>query len=195
MFKKLFNKLKILGIVPILLVLTSCDINDYLNLDEEIASKIFPNVWDFLVQFLAFIIMVILITIFAYKPIKRYVKKRQELLDKERDDTLKNKKESEETLLEAKETVRKSKEKATLIVEESKKTALEIKEKTLSDTKLEVEKMKLDATNDIEKQKEEALKEVKKETGELAILVSSKILEREVKEEDNKKIIDDFIND
>lgn len=193
MFKKNKGLLKILLLLPSSLFLSSCDLSEYFNISESVADKIFPNVWDFLVQFIAFIIMIILIFIFAYKPIKKYIEKRQELMDKEVKDTFKNKKESEENLLNSKKEVALAHQKASKIIEDSIKEANEEKDKILVSANLEATKKIEEANVQIERNQKEAEKELKNEISDVAIKMSSKILEREVNDSDNKKIIDDFV--
>lgn len=193
MFKKNKGLLKILLLLPLSLFLSSCDLSEYFNISDSVADKIFPNVWDFLVQFIAFIIMIILIFIFAYKPIKKYIEKRQELMDKEVKDTFKNKKESEENLLNSKKEVALAHQKASKIIEDSIKEANEEKDKILVSANLEATKKIEEANVQIERNQKEAEKELKNEISDVAIKMSSKILEREVNDSDNKKIIDDFV--
>lgn len=193
MFKKKKGLLKILLLLPLSLFLSSCDLSEYFNISDSVADKIFPNVWDFLVQFIAFIIMIILIFIFAYKPIKKYIEKRQELMDKEVKDTFKNKKESEENLLNSKKEVALAHQKASKIIEDSIKEANEEKDKILVSANLEATKKIEEANVQIERNQKEAEKELKNEISDVAIKMSSKILEREVNDSDNKKIIDDFV--
>lgn len=193
MFKKNKGLLKILLLLPSSLFLNSCDLSEYFNISDSVADKIFPNVWDFLVQFIAFIIMIILIFIFAYKPIKKYIEKRQELMDKEVKDTFKNKKESEENLLNSKKEVALAHQKASKIIEDSIKEANEEKDKILVSANLEATKKIEEANVQIERNQKEAEKELKNEISDVAIKMSSKILEREVNDSDNKKIIDDFV--
>lgn len=193
MFKKNKGLLKILLLLPSSLFLSSCDLSEYFNISDSVADKIFPNVWDFLVQFIAFIIMIILIFIFAYKPIKKYIEKRQELMDKEVKDTFKNKKESEENLLNSKKEVALAHQKASKIIEDSIKEANEEKDKILVSANLEATKKIEEANVQIERNQKAAEKELKNEISDVAIKMSSKILEREVNDSDNKKIIDDFV--
>ncbi len=192
---KTFKKLtKIFPLFLILLSVTSCNINDYLNIGDDIASKIFPNVWDFLVQFLAFVIMVILITIFAYKPIKKYIKKRQDLLDEEVNETKKRNEEAKTNLLISQKEIALTHEKASKIIENATKEGNERKEEIILRANKEAENKIKEADEIIKKNKIEAKNELKNELSDIALDLSSKILEREVNENDNKKLIDDFVN-
>ncbi len=192
---KKFKKItKIIPLFLILLSVSSCNINDYLNIGDDIASKIFPNVWDFLVQFLAFVIMVILITIFAYKPIKKYIKKRQDLLDEEVNETKKKTEEAKANLLISQKEIALTHEKASKIIENATKEGNERREEIILKANQEAENKIKEADEIIKKNKIEAKNEIKNELSDIALDLSSKILEREVNQTDNKKLIDDFVD-
>lgn len=184
----------ILFLFPFSLVLSSCNISDYLNIKDSISNNIFPNLWDFLVQFLAFVIMSIIVVCFAYKPVKKFIETREELLNKEKSETFKNKKESEEILASSKKEIVLTHEKANKIIEEAKKEGENEKALILESASKEANKKIEEANEIIKAQKEKAKEEIKNEVSDVAISLSSKILEREVSDSDNKKLIDDFIN-
>lgn len=189
------NLIKILFLFFISLSLSSCDINDYLNLKDEIASNIFPNLWDFLIQFLAFIVMVILITIFAYKPIRKYLDARKKAINDIVIDTKKQNEEANKNFEDSKKSILESKINSEEIIENAKKEAKVKKDEIINEANLEAKNIILKAKEDTLKDKEKANKEIKKELTDLALSLSSEIIKREVKKTDNEKIIDDFLND
>ncbi len=174
--------------------LTSCDVQDFLNLKEEISQKLFPNVWAFLVQFIAFIIMCIIIIIFAYKPVKAYIEKRKELLENEVKETETNKDKAKLLKLEAQKEIAISHKKANEIIERAQKEAEEKREEIITSADIEAQNKIKEANIIIEKDKLNAKKEIKNDLASVAIDLSSKILGREVSSSDNEKIINDFIN-
>ncbi len=191
--KKLKNILKISPLFLILISITSCNIDDYLNLGEDIASKIFPNVWDFLVQFIAFILMIVLIIVFGYKPIKKFIEKRKSLMEEEVNEAKRKNDEANANLLASQKEIALTHEKASKIIESAVKEGNDRKDLIIADANKQAEMKIKEANIIIEKNKEEAKKEIKNEISDVALNLSSKILEREVNEEDNKKLIDDFV--
>ena len=163
-------------------------------MSEDIASKIFPNVWDFLVQFLAFVVMVILITVFAYKPIKKYIQKRKELLENEVKEAKKQNEEAKKNLLSSQKEIAETHEKASKIIESAIKEGNERKEEIINEASKQAETKIREADEIIEKNKEDARKDIKNELSNVAIDLSTKILEREINDDDNKKLIDDFVS-
>ena len=184
----------ILSIFPVLFLLTSCSTDELGNsLSDSIEAKLIPNIWAFLVQLFAFIVLIIVVTKFAYKPVRKYLDKRSELLTSER-------KEAEELNLKAKENLYESEKKladirkdASKIIEDAKEKGKVEKEKLLKEATLEANKVKENAYKAIEEEKAKAAKDIKENIVDVAFSMSSKILEREVNEEDNKKIVDSFV--
>lgn len=184
----------ILSIFPVLFLLTSCNTEELGNsLSDSIEAKLIPNIWAFLVQLFAFIVLIIVVTKFAYKPVRKYLDKRSELLTSER-------KEAEELNLKAKENLYESEKKladirkdASKIIEDAKEKGKVEKEKLLKEATLEANKVKENAYKAIEEEKAKAAKDIKENIVDVAFSMSSKILEREVNEEDNKKIVDSFV--
>ena len=57
----------------------------------------------------------------------------------------------------------------------------------------DAEKLRTEAEADIAQERKKAVNEVKDEIGGIAMEIASKVVEREIKEEDHKDLIDEFI--
>ena len=80
-------------------------------------------------------------------------------------------------------------------INEATKEATIAKDKILSDANDERRQLKEKTMNEISLEKEKAMKELKDQIVDVAFEASSKILEREVNSLDNKKIVDNFVED
>lgn len=179
-----------------MLALTSCDMESFgSDLAENIGSKLIPNIWAFLVQFLALIILLVVVFFFGYKPVKNLIEKRKELLNNEVKEAKENNKKSEQNYLESQKRLADTRKEASKIIEEANKKANKTSQEILDLTHEEIIRMREKANLDIERAKEDASKALKKEIVDVALDASSKILSREVTKEDNTKIVDDFIED
>lgn len=186
--------LKILLLLSSLTLLSSCD-----NVGEDIGNTIkenlFGNIYAMLAQIVATIVLLVLIIVFAYKPAKKFLDKRRESLNNEVKETKEKNIEADKNLTESKENIRASKIKAQEIIEKAETDANIRKDEIIAETEQETKKMISDAQNVIKKQQEQAFNEIKDVVVGVALDASSKILEREVSEQDNQKIIDDFVNE
>lgn len=189
--------LKLLLLLSSLTLLTSCDSMDGVGDDiaNTITSNLFPNIYSTLAQIFATLVLFVLIIVFAYKPAKKYLDKRRELLNNEVKETKAKNIEAEANLIEAKENITKSRIQAQEIIEKAENEAVARKQEILSTTQDEANKMIKDAENVIKQQQDKALSELKDMVVDVAMDASARILEREVSEQDNQKIIDDFVNE
>lgn len=162
---------------------------------DDFVSRLFPNVWDALATFLAFIVLLLIAFYLAYKPVKNLLKKRGDYVETKIKNADEKEKQANTKLLEAEQKVKDSNLEAIDIIEKAKEDALKEKERIAEEAKQvrlnEVEKTKQQIAQEVEASKDE----IHKEIVNVALDASSKILSREVSEKDNEKLIDDFLKD
>ena len=172
--------------------LTSCA--DAIQKDDFM-DKLFPNPWDALAVFLAFVILVIVVFFFAYKPVKNLIKKRGDYVEDKIKTAETREKESEKLLKDANEEVKAKRIEAMGIVEKAKEDANKeraaILEKAKEEKQAEIKRTREEIAQEIEASKDE----IHREIVSVALDASSKVLEREVTQKDNEKLIDSFIDD
>ena len=190
------KKRKIIFLLPILMSLTSCKeaISENLNA-EAFTSKLIPSWPSLVTQVAALVVLILVVIIFGYKPIKKIVKKRQDYIENEIKEAEKSKAVWQENELKSKETVLASSRTAANIVAEAKENAEVERNKILDQAALDVEKMKKDAENDIARMELEAQDRIKKEMVAVALDASKELLGREVTSEDNTRLLEEFIED
>lgn len=186
----------ILSIFPVLFLLTSCSTDELGNsLSDSIEAKLIPNIWAFLVQLFAFIILIIVVTKFAYKPVRKYLVKRSELLNSEKKETESLNQKAKENILESEKKLAEVRDNASKIIDDAREKAKLEKENILKEANQEANKVKTNAYKAIEEEKSKAKQEIKEDIVDVAFTMTSKLLEREVSDEDNKKIVDDFVKE
>ncbi|MFA6852301.1 MAG: ATP synthase F0 subunit B [Erysipelotrichaceae bacterium] len=163
------------------------------DLFNEISSKLIPNPFSFVVQLCSLIVLILIVFFVAYKPVKKILKRRAEFIENNIVASQKNKALAEKNLAQSEETILSSKKEASEIINEAKQNALQERQVLEEETKRDIARMKKDAEIDIEKSKEDSLEEIRKEMVSIALVASKEILKREVSEEDNAKLAEDFI--
>ncbi|MCQ2814765.1 MAG: F0F1 ATP synthase subunit B [Bacilli bacterium] len=163
--------------------------------EEDFISKLIPNWVSFLAQILALLVLIVVVIIFAYKPVKKIINTRQNYIE----DNIKS---SEQAKANALQNETKSEEKilasnklADSIITTAQRQALQERNKIITETEVMVKKMKDDAEVEIERSKLEAKEEIRKEMVDVALLTSSEILKRNITDEDNEKLANDFIKE
>ena len=161
----------------------------------DIKEKLFPDIWDFVAVFLAFIVLLIAVFFFAYKPVKKLLKQRGDYVEGKIKTAEEREEKSQQLLNEANEEVKAKKVEAMGIVEKAKEDAqkerVAILEKAKQEKEEEIKRTKEEIAQEIEASKDE----IHREIVSVAIDASSKVLEREVNKKDNEKLIDSFIDD
>ena len=161
---------------------------------EEFMEKLFPNVWDALAVFLAFVVLLIAVFYFAYKPVKKLLKQRGDYVEDKIKTAETREKESQKLLYEANEQVKTKRIEAMEIVEKAKEDANKernaILEKAKEEKQAELQRTREEIAQEIEASKDE----IHREIVSVALDASSKVLEREVNSKDNEKLIDSFID-
>lgn len=186
------KKRKLVFLFPVVFALTGCDIN---LSAEDFQQKLIPNWVSFVTQVGALIVLITVVMIFGYKPIKKIIQKRQDYIENNIKDAEKSKAVWQENELKSKETVLASNRTAADIVADAKLQATKEREKILNETALEVEKMKKEAENDIARMEKEAQEEIRKEMVSVALDASKELLKREVNSSDNTRLIEEFVEE
>lgn len=153
------------------------------------------NIWQILASLANLVILFLLVKKFLYKPVKKMLKDRQATLDSQyesaenaRKEALSDKKAYEEKLSGAKaeadgiiqSAVNLAKIRENEIIEKAKNDADVIVRQAQEDARLEMTK---------------AEESIKREIVDVSTLLTGKLLEREIKPEDHKQIIDSFIEE
>ena len=159
-----------------------------------IGQKLIPNLLSFVVQFLSFLVLLIVVFVFAYKPVKKILKKRADYVENEIKQAKENNDQAQASVEEAKQLVATSKEKASEIIKNAEAQGQERFDAIVLEAKQEVVEMKKAAEIDIERAKEDAIQDIRSEMVNVALSASKEILKREVDSKDNTKLAEDFIN-
>ena len=161
---------------------------------EDIIGKLIPNFWGFLIQLLAFVVMALIVIKFAYKPVSKFISKRQEYVANELLNAKNDRKEAETYLEESKNSIKESRMEANSIVEKAKTDALKVKEEILASAEEEIIARRKQAEEEILREKKQAEEDIRGDIIDVAFEATNALLQREVKDEDNKKFLDDFIS-
>ena len=150
--------------------------------------------WTFIAQICNLFLQMYLIKRFLFKPVNEMLQKRRAMADAEIQDATKAKEEALAMKTEYEQNMQQAKAKASDIVTEAQRTASLQSEEILKSAAQEARAMKEKAESDIAQEKRKAVNEVKNEIGGMAMEIAGKVIEREIKEEDHAKLIDEFIS-
>ena len=149
--------------------------------------------WTFIAQICNLFIQIYLIKRFLFKPVNKILDERRALANAEIDNAVKEKTEAEAMKAEYEQNMAEAKNKSNEILVSAQKTASIQSEEILRDANAQATAIKAKAESDIAQEKRKAVNEIKDEIGGMAMEIAGKVIEREIKENDHKKLIDDFI--
>ena len=178
-----------------LTLLTSCDNEKIAERIETTVNNMLPNLYVTLMQLLLFIVTVVIFILLAYKPLKKKLKKRKDFINKNIEDSIDKNKKADENIKRSQEVILESQKKAVDIIQDAQMTAEYNLSRAQKELQVTIENQKNQAHKDIEAEREKMLKEAQNQIIESAIDTSKEILKREVKLEDHKKFVDDFIKE
>ena len=189
------KKRKLLFLLPIAALLTSCSGEDLGLTSETFVNKLIPNWPSFVAQLGALVVLIVVVIIFAYKPVKKIIQKRQDYIEDNIKEAEKSKAVWQENELKSKETVLASERTAADIVAEAKTDAQKERQIILDNAQQEVIRMKKDAENDIARMEAESQEQIRKEIVNVALDASKELLGREVSSKDNDRLLKEFIEE
>lgn len=149
--------------------------------------------WTFIAQILNLFLQAYLIKRFLFKPINEILAKRKAMADAQLRDAETARTEAEALKAEYEKDMAEARSKASDIIVSAQKTATAQSDKILQEATAAAAALKEKAQNDIEQEKKKAVSEIRSEIGGIAMDIAGKVIEREINEEDHKKLIDEFI--
>jgi|AGTN01.1.fsa_nt_gi ATP synthase, F0 subunit b len=138
------------------------------------------------------VILFFVLKFLLYKPILKFMKKREQSFT-DKTDTLDTR---EKELIQQKQQYDQlmmgAQAQAAAIITKSNEMARDHAKELIDDAKEQSREMVLRARKEIAIEKEQTQLEMKSEIVDMAVQIAEKVLKREVSKEDNKKIIDEF---
>jgi len=140
-----------------------------------------------------FLVLLALLAKFAWNPLLQALESRQNAIRKSLDDADRAKKELERLQQESTQIIQEARINAEAIIARSRTDAEKVREDLKLKAKEEAEAILRNAQHQIQLQTRQALQEIRHEVADMAVLIASKVLERNVSKEDNQRLIDDAL--
>lgn len=146
-----------------------------------------------ILQGINFLILVWLLKKFLYKPVLDFLDKRSSEIKSNYQKSEKKKKEARELVRKQKEKLAESKREALEIVERAKKTGSNEKERIISEAKQRAESIIDNTKTQIKAEVQRERENLMEEVGGISVNLAEKIIKRELHLEDIDKMAEDFI--
>lgn len=147
----------------------------------------------FIWTWIAFLTVFILLRIFAWKHIMSGLNARADKIQNDIEEAERTKEEAKKTVVAQREQMENVKKEASVIIENAKTEALNIKEKIIAEANQQIAINKVKLLDEIEHAQIKATEDVRKEATSLACNMAEVILKRTFTEKDHEVLINDFI--
>ena len=152
-----------------------------------------PDPGLFIWTILTFLVLLGLLAKFAWRPLLKALESRQEAIKKSLDDADRAKEELARLQQESTKIIEQARIEADSILSRTRSDADRLREELKVRAKEEADTMIRNAEQQIQLQTRQALQQIRHEVGDIAVTIASKLLERNLTNEDNNRLIRDTL--
>ena len=152
------------------------------------------NIYEIVMQIINFCILWWLMSRFMIKPLGRFLEERAQSIKKEIDVAEANRVESEVVLETQKTALRDARQEAKQLRRDAEENVKQERHKLLEQAKEDSEKLLQNAHKELSQDVKKVKQQLLAETGELAVMLTKKILKREVSEKDQKNLVTEALS-
>lgn len=165
---------------------------DYMTIGASIGGF---RVGDMITQLIFFIILLILLKKFAWGPLMNKMQQREEYVAGEIESAEKSRLEAEKASKEAATQLNQVKQEAQKLIEDAKAAGVKQEQNIVETARKEADRIIQAAQADIQNEKEQALQALQDKVASLSVLIASKVIEKEINEQDQEQLINDYIKE
>jgi F-type H+-transporting ATPase subunit b len=138
-----------------------------------------------------FIIVVILLGKFAWGPVLALLQQREEFIHRSLSDAKRDRDEAEARLKEYAAKLQTAQREAVGIIEEARRDAERLRDELRERAKSEAHTLIKNAERQVQLETSRALQQIRKEAVDLSVTIASKLLQRNISQADNERLIND----
>jgi len=142
-----------------------------------------------------FIVLLVILKKFAWKPILTALDQRENAIRESLERAEKANVEAQKVLDQNQANLAKAEDEAKQIINQSRAYAEKLKDQIIQESKGQAKKLIEEASNEIERKKEAAFDELKNQVADIVINAAEKILRENLDNETQKKIVNKYISD
>ncbi|MTV82511.1 F0F1 ATP synthase subunit B [Secundilactobacillus folii] len=148
---------------------------------------------DMLFYALCFILLMWLLKVVAWKPVNKMMQDRADKISNDIDSAEQSREEAAQLAQQRQKALANSRQEATSIVDSAKKQGQQQRDGILAQAQTDAQSLKENAQKDIEQERQDALSSVRNDVADLSIEIASKIIQKELSADDQKALIDSYI--
>lgn len=153
------------------------------------------QIYTYLFSIINILVLFLILKYILFKPVSNFLNQRVERIKKNISDAENNKAEAEKLKNEHREQVDKLKDETGTIINNAHQRAQTEAEEIIKKAKAEAEIILQKSREQGQREVEKALEEVKNQVANLALLAASKVIQRNMDTEANRKLVEEFIDE
>lgn len=142
-----------------------------------------------------FVVLLALLKKFAWGPLMDVMEEREKHVANEIEAAEESRKAAELAAKEAEERLQETRQEAMSIVEEAREAGTRQEREIIQAAREEAVRLKQAAKEDIQNEKDKAIQALQDQVASLSVLIASKVIEKEINEQDQEKLINDYIKE
>ena len=148
-----------------------------------------------IVTLATFVILLALLKKFAWGPLKEVMDKRERDINKDIDDAEQAKINAQKLEEENRKTLKETQDEVQRILDDAKIQARKQHEEIIHEANVRANGMIETAQSEINSEKERALADINNQVSELSVLIASKVLRKEISEQDQKELVEKYLKE
>ncbi|WP_368880575.1 F0F1 ATP synthase subunit B [Staphylococcus haemolyticus] len=148
-----------------------------------------------IVTVITFAILLALLKKFAWGPLKEVMDKRERDINRDIDEAEEAKLNAQKLEVENKKTLKQTQDEVQRILEDARVQARKQHEEIIHEANIRANGMIETAQSEINSEKERALADINNQVSELSVLIASKVLQKEISEQDQKELVDKYLKE
>lgn len=161
--------------------------------EEKSVDLLSPSGGLMLWTLLIFVVLMVILSRFAFKPLTAAVEAREKTLQDMLDTARKDREEAALLLADHRQQLEQARGEAQKLIADGRATAEKLRHDLLEQTRAQQQEMLERARRDIENEKTNAIAALRREAVDLAIAGAGKVIERNLDSDANRKLVENFL--
>ena len=153
------------------------------------------NIWNFIWAGINLILLLILMKIFLFKPIRKMMEKRTQMVQDELDSAKKTREEAEQLREQYDSELGSARDEAQKIIDKAHEDAETERAAIIKRSQEEADRIVADAGKTIENERKRVIAQAQTQIADLAVEAASKIIGENVDDEKNRRLVDKFLSE
>jgi len=158
-------------------------------------SVISVNIWQILISLVNLLLLTLIVKRFLFKPVKKVMDTRRAAIDEDYAQAKAAREEAEESRRNYEAAMAAARQSGDQIIAEATRTAEYRSNEIVNEAREKATELRRQAEADAKLERRKAEDDMRREIADVSTQLTSKLLRREINEEDHRALIDDFLKD